>query len=176
MPDLMIVLGGPASGKTTLAHRLSAELALPCLCKDDVKEALFDVLGVADREASRRLSDASFAAQLRLARTQLQAGLSCMIEGNWRGEHAAGVLAIAPAGVRIIQVGCRADPLEIVCRFTTRTRHPGHLDASIPRHEINQSSESPLSFMDLRGPRWIYDSDDPRSYELLARDLKIWRL
>ena len=48
MTDLMIILGSPASGKTTLARRLAAELAVPCLCKDDVKEALFDVLGVAD--------------------------------------------------------------------------------------------------------------------------------
>ena len=75
MTDLMIILGSPASGKTTLARRLAAEFSVPCLCKDDIKEALFDVLGVADRAASKRLSDASFAAELRVARTQLEAGL-----------------------------------------------------------------------------------------------------
>jgi predicted kinase len=177
MTDLMIILGGPASGKTTLARRLSAELRLPCLCKDDVKEALFDVLGVGDREASRRLSDASFGAQLRLARTQLEAGLSCLIEGNWRPEHAADVRAAAAStGARIAQIGCRANPLETVRRFTARTRHPGHLDASIPGDEIKQSSETPLSFMELSGPRWTYDSDQPLAYEQLIRDLIIWRL
>ncbi|HWS64347.1 MAG TPA: AAA family ATPase [Steroidobacteraceae bacterium] len=71
MTDLMIILGCPASGKTTLARRLAAELTVPILSKDDIKEALFDVLGFADRERSRRLSDACFAAQLRMAETQL---------------------------------------------------------------------------------------------------------
>ncbi len=41
MTDLMIILGCPASGKTTLAHRLAAELTVPILSKDDIKEALF---------------------------------------------------------------------------------------------------------------------------------------
>src|ERR1700759_2711367 len=91
--DLMIILGSPASGKTTLARRLGRQLGVSCLCKDDVKEALFDVLGVADRSGSRRQSDASFAALLRLAQTQLEAGLSCIVEGNWRPEHAGGLVA-----------------------------------------------------------------------------------
>ena len=65
MTDLMIILGCPASGKTSLARRLAAELTVPILSKNDIKEALFDVLGFADRERSRRLSDACFAAQKR---------------------------------------------------------------------------------------------------------------
>jgi predicted kinase len=181
MIDLIIILGSPASGKTTLARRLGVELAAPCLCKDDIKEALFDILGVADRGQSRRLSDASFAAQLRLAQTQLEAGLSCIVEGNWRPEHAVGVLAItADTGVRVAQVWCRASPLEIARRFASRTRHPGHLDAVIPSDEIKQFSEMPPSFLELAGPhwihpRWIYDSGDTQSYERLNGDLKIWR-
>ena len=60
----MIILGPPASGKTGLALRLAAELSRPVLCKDDVKEALFDVLGSTDREGSRRFSEAALAAVL----------------------------------------------------------------------------------------------------------------
>jgi predicted kinase len=177
MTDLMIILGSPASGKTTLARRLADELSVPILSKDDVKEALFDVLGVADRADSRRLSDASFAAQLRLAQTQLEVGLSCLIEGNWRSEHAAGVLAIlARTGARASQVWCRASPSEIARRFMSRVRHPGHLDAAVPSDEVQHASEQPLSFMDLDGPRWVYDSDEPAAYGQLVRDLKFWRL
>ena len=177
MTDLMIILGSPASGKTTLARRLAAEFRVPCLCKDDIKEALFDVLGVTDRADSKRLSDASFAAQLGVARSQLHAGLSCIVEGNWRAEHAAGVLQIlTAAGARGVQVWCRANPLEIVRRFTARDRHPGHLDAVIGRAEVKQASEQPPSFMDLAGPRWVYDSGAPAAYAQLLSDLKTWRL
>jgi len=173
----MIILGSPASGKTTLARRLAAEFRVPCLCKDDIKEALFDVLGVADRADSKRLSDASFAAELRVARTQLEAGLSCMLEGNWAPQHAAAMLPILDAtGARSAQVWCRANPLEIVRRFTSRTRHAGHLDAALPRDELQRWSMVPPSFLELTGPRWVYDSDDSAAYEELVRTMKTWRV
>jgi predicted kinase len=109
MTDLVIILGRPASGKTTLARRLAGELSVPILSKDDIKEALFEVLGCGDRERSRRLSDASFAAQLRQAKTQLEVGLCCLLEGSWRAEHAAPVLEVqASTGARAAQVWCRA--------------------------------------------------------------------
>src|SRR5271168_1748958 len=118
-PDLTIILGTPASGKTTLARRLSADFSLPCLCKDDIKEALFDSLGPGDRDWSRRLSEASFAALARLAHTQLAAGNSCIVEGNWRESHAAALRSmLANCGARAAQICCRAEPQEIVRRFT----------------------------------------------------------
>ena len=177
MTDLMIILGCPASGKTTLARRLAAELSVPALCKDDIKEALFESLGVGDRETSRRLSDACFAAQLRMARTQLMAGLCCVLEGNWRAEHAGGVLsALERTGARTAQVWCHASPAETVRRFAARVRHPGHLDAAGLAEEVQQSAGLPPAFMDLGGPRWVYDSEQPAAYPALVRDLKIWRL
>ena len=132
MPDVIIILGCPASGKTTLARRLAAELSLTLLCKDDVKEAMFDILGAGDRRHSRHLSDASFAVLLRLARAQLEAGLSCLLEGNWRPEHADGVRAAAGASyARVAQVWCSARPEELERRFLARRRHPGHLDHAV---------------------------------------------
>jgi len=35
--DITIILGSPASGKTTLARRLAADFELDCLCKDDIR-------------------------------------------------------------------------------------------------------------------------------------------
>jgi hypothetical protein len=124
----------------------------------------------------RRLSDASFAAQLRLAHTQLGAGLSCIIEGNWRGEHAAAVSAILhQAGSRACQIGCRAAAAEIAHRFTLRVRHPGHLDASMNPEDIRNFADLP-TFMQVAGPQWIYDSEDPEAYGGLLRTLQCWRM
>jgi predicted kinase len=147
------------------------------LCKDDIKEALLDVLGVTDRADSRLLSEASFAGLQRAARTQLQSGLSCIIEGNWRAGHSAALQQIvAAAGARSAQIWCRAEPLEIERRFTVRTRHVGHLDASLPRDELQRWSAGPPAFLDLPGPRWVFDSDDPAAFGRLQGALNTWRV
>jgi predicted kinase len=176
-PDLAIILGSPASGKTTLARCLSADLSLPCLGKDDIKEALFDRLGPGDRDWSRRLSEASFAALMRLAHTQLAAGNSCIVEGNWRESHAAALRSVlAATGARAAQICCRADSQEIVKRFTSRTRHAGHLDAQLAQGELAAAAAQPAAFMDLPGPRIAYESGAPAAYAQLLRELKSWRL
>ena len=41
---LIIIAGMPAAGKTTFAKYLSEELRIPLVCKDRVKEILFDEL------------------------------------------------------------------------------------------------------------------------------------
>jgi predicted kinase len=176
-PNLTIILGSPASGKTTLARRLSAELSLPCLCKDDIKEALFDSLRPGDRDWSRRLSEASFAALTRLAHTQLAAGNSCIVEGNWRESHAAALCSVLSAcNACAVQICCRAEPEEIVRRFTSRARHAGHLDAQLAQGELAAAAAQPAAFMDLPGPRLVYDSCASAAYAQLLRELKSWRL
>jgi len=175
--DITIILGSPASGKTTLARRLAADFELDCLCKDDIKEALFDVLGPGDREWSRLLSEASFAALTRLARAQLAVGRSCILEGNWRATHAEGLGAIlAEEGARAAQIFCCAEPVEIARRFASRKRHPGHLDEALSRAELQRAALESPAFMDLDGPRWIYRSDANEAYPELCRALNKWLL
>jgi len=176
IPALVIILGSPASGKTTLARRLAADLRCPCLCKDDIKEALFDTLGTGPRDWSRDLSEASFAALTSLTGAQLGAGLSCIAEGNWRPAHAPGLLAVLqPMGARAAQVCCRAEPEEIVRRFTVRQRHAGHLDGVL-RDELPLELRSKPPFLPLPGQQWVYASDGPGAYPGLLQALKSWGL
>jgi predicted kinase len=129
MAELTIILGVPASGKTTLALRLAVDLSLACLCKDDIKEALFDSLGTGDRRWSGTLSEASFAVLGRLAGAQLALGRSVIVEGNWRAAHAAVLrAALCDGAARATHVWCCAELAEIVRRVTQRKRHAGHLD------------------------------------------------
>jgi nucleoside-triphosphatase THEP1 len=52
-PLLLVVTGRPATGNTTLVHKLATDLRLPLIHKDGLNEPLFDVLGAPDRAASR---------------------------------------------------------------------------------------------------------------------------
>jgi predicted kinase len=170
---LTIILGSPASGKTTLARRLGQQWSVPVLCKDDVKEALFDSLGQGDRAWSRRLSEASFTTLVHLAQRQLSLGQSCIVEGNWRAVNLPGIeLVLRATGARAVQIWCCANPAEIVRRFTARTRHEGHLDALIPRAELARAAcEAPM-FLELEGPRFIFQSDAPGSFDALMGALQ----
>jgi adenylate kinase family enzyme len=44
----MLDAGPPCSGKTTIGRELLADLSLPMLSKDMIKEILFDALGWGD--------------------------------------------------------------------------------------------------------------------------------
>ena len=136
---LILISGLPGTGKSTLARVLARRYTLPLICKDTIKEPLFDVIGATDRAASRHLSDASFAAMFALARDCLRAGTDLILEGNFRpGEHEPAVIAALPAA----QV---ADPAQTADARTTdpalRTAHaarPSPYTAPVPATNIAQ--------------------------------------
>ncbi len=169
---VLIILGSPASGKTTLAARLAADLSIPCYSKDAVKEALFASVGIGDREWSRRLSAASFAAVLELARAQARGGGTCIVEGNWRREHAA---ALREVGGRCAQIRLSVEAREARRRFEARGRHPGHLDPLLA-HDPAVFPGSGDEFLDLPGPRWDLPGDASLPYERLVGELRTWLL
>ncbi len=171
---LVIILGSPASGKTRLGARLAADLGVACHGKDEVKEALFDTLGVGERDWSSRLSRASCAVLLRIGLTTAAAGLPCMLEGNWRPEHRSALQALTQErALPLAQVCCYADAPEIHRRFHARRRHPGHSDRLL-WDEIAASLPLKPDFLALPGPRWPYRADQADDYAELRRNLEIW--
>jgi predicted kinase len=172
---LTIILGSPASGKTTLARRLAAEFGIPCLCKDDVKEALFESLGTGDRGWSRALSRASFAALIAVAAAQRAAGVSCIVEGNFRPEHAPALLSAAAPGAGVLQIRCRAEPDELARRFAARERHPGHLDCQLDGElRAERAAQPDPPFLELPGPRIDHPGGGPAAAADILRRVSTW--
>lgn len=152
-PVVVIVGGPPCAGKTTLARRLAADLGLPLMCKDTIKEVLFEVLGASDRAASRRLGGASMELLYAFVEAQLAAGQSCVAEANFDPAFGTPVFKrLARDYPHIaVQVNCVADPAVLAERFRRRAlsgkRHPGHQD-----HRLAFGQEPPEPGLDASIP------------------------
>lgn len=134
-PILILVTGAPASGKTTIATDLAADLGLPLFAKDDIKELLADSLDVSGFDWSRRTGQTSFFLLDWLAVRLLNAGQSVILEANFDRRYLNEWAFPKTAGevqARIVEIFCRAEPAVLIRRYTERfgsgVRHPIHHD------------------------------------------------
>ena len=127
------------------------------------------------------LERGEFCRTRRTAGTQLAAGQSCILEGNWRAAHALRLQRHSGRhGARAAQICCRAEPQEIVRRFTSRERHPGHLDA-LARREFDDGGLPPADILGSERSALDLCSDSPAAYAAAAAEPKklapvIWLL
>lgn len=136
VPVLLIVSGLPASGKSTLAERIASELGWPLFTKDRFKEQLYDAGSIDpsqfDRSASGVLGAQATAILLDVATTLVQAGVSCVVESNFRPHLARRDLGPLLELAEGRQVHCTLERQKIVDRYRSRfehlARHPVHLD------------------------------------------------
>jgi len=134
-PAFVIVSGPPGAGKTTLARRLSAELGLPLIAKDDIKESLFASLGWSDREWSKRVGAATWDLIFLLMERFATARSPAIVESNFYPEQQRATVEALCNGHAIVEIHCTADPSVLAERFNTRERHPGH-DPDGPAHTV----------------------------------------
>jgi len=133
-PLLIVITGPPASGKSSVARRVTARFALPWVSKDGIKETLFEGLGWRSRRGSYRLTETTRTLLFYFAEVLLAAGRPLVLESNFRprrDEEAFRRLA-SRHPYRLLQVHCDAPADLLVRRFLTRweagRRHPGHAD------------------------------------------------
>lgn len=124
-----MVSGTAGSGKTTLAIPLAAELQLPLISKDSIKEALADVLGLGDDAWSQRLGAASFEVLYALAATAPAA----VLETSWHPKRCRPRLR--QLGRPVVEVFCHCRPDVLADRLRLRAatdRHPIHREMITP--------------------------------------------
>jgi predicted kinase len=164
-PHLFVLVGGwPGSGKSTLAAALAAELRLPLLAKDEIKESLADALGrPADVAASQDLGRAAVLVMLRVAGRCPGA----VLDSTWFDYTRPGVAALPGRVVEIRTVLPRSVARE---RYYARAarRHPGHLDRERTEDELWGRPVLPLGV----GPLVEVDTSGPVDVPALAASLR----
>jgi predicted kinase len=176
LPLLIVVTGPPASGKSSTARAIAAELRIPFLSKDEFKERLYEVFGPSDDASlEARIERAALAIVFSVASSQLRAGVPVVVESNFdtRSDTAPFRRIQEEHGARIVQVHIGGDADALVAKFALRAaegdRHPGHRDepedAAEVRAKLTAGSWEPL---DLPGDLLRADVADDEQ-EIAAR-------
>lgn len=156
----VLVAGWPGAGKSTLAAALAAELSLPLLAKDEIKEALMDVLDRPQTVASSQLlGKAAVLAMLRVARHCPGA----VLDSTWY-DYALPLARTLPG--QLAEVHCIV-PLDLArARYRARSasRHAGHLDAARSDAELWGKPSRPPGL----GPVIPVDTSRPAGTALIA--------
>lgn len=151
----VVVSGPPASGKSTLAPLLAAELALPLIAKDTIKDALMSLLpvgcrGIPSARTGCRDGDARCRCRVSRRRGAREQLLRSVAAANLR--HLPG---------RVIEIFCRCDASVAAERYRARagTRLAGHFDSVRTLEELwnDEVAEPvaggwPLLQVDTNGP------------------------
>ena len=185
--DVIVLAGMPASGKSTVAGKISAALSLPVLAKDELKESLFDTVGFTCYAEKRRLDHAANAVLLRAARAMLAAGQSVILDNNFDHISAKALDTLTEEfGARCITVFLGGDTEAFYHRYVERDRahlrHPGHVvqdhypllpgesaDHDMTREEFREKFEKRgMADVRLRGERIDVDATDPAAIDVEA--------
>ncbi len=177
----MFVVGLPCSGKSSLAHRLSVDLGLQVLAKDEIKERLFETLGFSDRAWSEKLGGASFDLLYWSMEKLLAAGASFIVDADFSDpDRATRYLAVLMERYpfRSLQVSLFAPGDVLFERFRQRStsgeRHPGHVDHLNFQEFKPALMKGKRERLDLSGETYEVDTSDfsKLNYEQLLATVK----
>lgn len=164
-----MVSGAPGAGKSTLAGPLAGALGFPLLCKDVIKETLFDQLGhIAEdeRRSSQQLGGASMELLWRLAGSCP----SVVLEANFRSRSPYERERLLALSSRPIEVYCRV-PIPVAARRyaqrgASASHHPVHVARTLPVEAFHE-------FKDPFGIGPVIEVDTTREVDIEALAVEV---
>ncbi len=131
---LIVVGGSLATGKSTISSMIAKETGFARVSLDEMKEALFDLVGYRDRAWSKEIGRVAFSAFRDCIELHLQRGDSVIADATFLWLSDADWLheLTQRYGVDLVQIWLTTDPHVARERFILRSntvRHPGHNDA-----------------------------------------------
>ncbi|WP_346931221.1 AAA family ATPase [Clostridium sp.] len=130
---MIVVTGTSATGKTILSKKLASKFNLSLINKDEIKELLFDCLGIRDEVWAIQLGVTSFELSYLFAEKLCQTNKSFIIEGNFEDKYATKVFDNLKNkyAYKIVQLYCHAPEEILYDRYLKRDnsgeRHRGHI-------------------------------------------------
>ncbi|KAF5187324.1 hypothetical protein FRX31_023085 [Thalictrum thalictroides] len=104
-PLIIAMKGHPGTGKSTLAHAIATALRVPLIDKDDVRNCTHPL---STSSSSKQLNDLSYQVIWQIAKTQVDMGLSVVIDSPLSRLSCLDRLKqiAAPAGAHVVIVEC----------------------------------------------------------------------
>lgn len=184
---IIVLTGMPASGKSTIAKKLSAEFNIPILEKDALKEELFDTIGFECYAEKRKLDIAANAVLLNVVDTLLSKNIPMIIDNNFdtdSQERLKEILERHQCTAITLFFGGETDAFykRYVERDNEHKRHLGHvlqehyppregesLDYEMTREEFSEKFEKRgMNQFDCPGYRINIDATNPEQVDVDA--------
>ena len=180
MPFVVVVQGGAAVGKTTLARRLANDLQIGLLSKDDIKEALFDTLKISSREESRLLGIAVSRSLYEFMGQMIATGRDLVVESVFNNSFADNEFELMRSkhDANFIQIYCYTDDSTRERRFLERieshTRNPRHFDSIEDFRGSSRLAHGPLAINPvIKVDMTEFDDSDYASLLLELKELMV---
>ncbi|PIN09065.1 2',3'-cyclic-nucleotide 3'-phosphodiesterase [Handroanthus impetiginosus] len=112
-PILIAMKGHPGTGKSTLANAITKALKYPLIDKDHFRDCTYTIeqalMKACPSTATKLLNDLSYEAMWRVISTQLELGLSVVVDSPLsRRAHLDRLLEMASqSGARVVIIECR---------------------------------------------------------------------
>ncbi len=171
-PLLIIINGPPGSGKTMLAKRLSTDLQVPVVHRDDIAETLFDALKCQMHGRPALIGPASFQLMHYFAGLLLAVGQSLIIEGCFYSTELATIEFLQLKQVydfEPFQIQCKENSSVLLDRFLTRAgtqeRHIYHRDLEFAENNREVFLRERFADLALGGQRIEIDTTDVFAYD-----------
>jgi predicted kinase len=175
-PLLILLHGGPATGKTTLGLRLAETFGIPYFSKDGVKEPIFEHVGLPvawetdDGLSGGDMDDASKTILIYIIEAMLVARASCIIDSTFLAHQAPRFRSLQERhSFRLVQILCRTEAGELRRRLDRRAesdeRHAGHRDKELVQRLDPAAIDRNFRHLEIGGLQITLDTTTATSAE-----------